>query len=254
MPEDSKVPDSVSPQAEGAKAPAETAAPVKPEAVPAVPKVAAEEAKAPAPAAAVTTPAGDSKPVAAPAAKPAAPAAKPPAAPAKPAGPVPEPWESELITSLRQQYGSGIVEASRYLGQKYVIVDSTILADILLRMRDAEGFDYCVDITAVHYPKREQQFDVLYVLYSFPHNERIRVKTRIKDGDHVPSAVSIWETANWLEREAFDMFGIVFDGHPDLKRILLPDDWHGHPLRKDYDILQQDKEWVQINLGIESGQ
>ncbi|MGA9564526.1 MAG: NADH-quinone oxidoreductase subunit C [Candidatus Korobacteraceae bacterium] len=254
MPEDSKVPDSVPPQPEGAKAPAETPAPVKPETVPAAPKVAAEEAKAPAPAAAVAAPAGDSKPTAAPAAKPAAPAAKPPAAPAKPAGPVPEPWESELIASLRHQYGSGIVEASRYLGQRYVIVDSSILADILLRMRDAEGFDYCVDITAVHYPKREQQFDVLYVLYSFPHNERIRVKTRIKDGEHVPSAVSVWETANWLEREVFDMFGIVFDGHPGLKRILLPDDWHGHPLRKDYDILQQDKEWVQINLGIESGQ
>ncbi|MFZ1137160.1 MAG: NADH-quinone oxidoreductase subunit C [Candidatus Korobacteraceae bacterium] len=254
MPEDSKVPDSVSPQPEGAKAPAETAAPVKLDNVAATPKVVAEEAKAAAPAAAVAAPAGDSKPTAAPAAKPAVPSAKPPAAPAKPAGPVPEPWESELITSLRQQYGSGIVEASRYLGQRYVIVDSSIVADILRRMRDAEGFDYCVDITAVHYPKREQQFDVLYVLYSFPHNERIRVKTRIKDGEHVPSAVSIWETANWLEREAYDMFGIVFDGHPDLKRILLPDDWHGHPLRKDYDILQQDKEWVQINLGIESGQ
>ena len=130
----------------------------------------------------------------------------------------------------------------------------SILPEILRRMRDDEGFDYCVDITAVHYPKREQQFDIVYVLYSFPKNERTRVKTRIKDGDHVPSAVSIWETANWLEREVFDMFGIVFDGHPGLKRILLPDEWKGHPLRKDYDILQQDREWVQINLGIESGQ
>jgi NADH-quinone oxidoreductase subunit C len=167
---------------------------------------------------------------------------------------VPEPWESELVTSLRQQYGSGILEASRYLGQKYLIVDSTLVAEILRRMRDAEGFDYCVDITAVHYPKREQQFDVVYVLYSFPHNERIRVKTRIHDGEHVASAVPLWETANWLEREVFDMFGIVFEGHPDLKRILLPDGWKGHPLRKDYGILQQDQEWVKINLGIESGQ
>ncbi len=266
MPEESKGPDSVSPQPEGAKVPAESVTPQKPEVQPAAPQAAAAEVKTPPPAAAPvasseTKPAAEpaEKPAAKPAspaaaAKPATPAAAKPAAPAKPAGPVPEPWESELITGLRQQYGSGIVEASRYLGQKYVIVDSSLLPEILLRMRDSEGFDYCVDITAVHYPKREQQFDIVYVLYSFLHNERIRVKTRIKDGDHLPSSVSIWETANWLEREVFDMFGIVFDGHPGLKRILLPDEWKGHPLRKDYDILLQDKEWVQINLGIESGQ
>jgi len=263
MPEENKGPESVSPPAEGAKAPAEAAVPQKSEVQPAAPQAAAAEVKTPSPAAAPVA-SGETKPAAVPAAKPVAPAAaakpaapaaaKPPAAPAKPAGPVPEPWESELVTSLKQQYGSGIVEALRYMGQKYVTVDSSILPEILLRMRDAEGFDYCVDITAVHYPKREQQFDVVYVLYSFPHNERIRVKARIKDGEHVQSAVAIWPTADWLEREAFDMFGIVFDGHPGLKRILLPEDWKGHPLRKDYDILQQDKEWVQINLGIESGQ
>jgi NADH-quinone oxidoreductase subunit C len=111
-----------------------------------------------------------------------------------------------------------------------------------------------VDITAVHYPKREKPFDVLWVLYSFARNERIRVKTQIADGESIATSVPIWATANWLEREVFDMFGIKFDGHPDLKRILLPDGWKGHPLRKDYGILQQDNEWVQINLGIESGQ
>ena len=262
MPEESKGPESVSPPAEGAKAPAEAAAPKNTQVQPASPQAAAAEVKSPSPAAAPVA-ASETKAAAAPAAKPAAPAAaaKPavpaaakPAAPPKPEGPKPEPWESELVTSLKQQYGSGIVEALRYMGQKYVTVDSSILPEILLRMRDAEGFDYCVDITAVHYPKREQQFDVVYVLYSFPHNERIRVKARIHDGEHVQSAVAIWPTADWLEREVFDMFGIVFEGHPGLKRILLPEDWKGHPLRKDYDILQQDKEWVQINLGIESGQ
>lgn len=217
------------------------------------PPLAQKAASKPVAAAKAAAPA-TAKPAAPAAAKPAAPAAKPPAAPAKPAGPVPEPWESELITRLRQQYGSGILEASSYLGQKYLVVDSSILPEILLRIRDEEGFDYCVDITAVHYPKRELQFDIVYVLYSFPKNERIRVKTKITDGQHVTTAVHLWETANWLEREAFDMFGIVFDGHPDLKRILLPDEWKGHPLRKDYDILKQDQEWVQINLGIESGQ
>jgi NADH-quinone oxidoreductase subunit C len=275
MPEDSKGPDSVSSQPEGAKPPAEASSPEKPQAKPVTSEAASVDVKTPLATAVVagteTKPAEAAKPVATAgvAAQPAAPAEvvtavakpatsaaapKPSAAPAKPAGPMPEPWESDLVTTLKQQYGSGILEATRYLGQRYLIVDSSILQQILVRLRDAEGFDYCVDITAVHYPKREQQFDVVYVLYSFSHNERIRVKTRIKDGQHVPSAVPIWETANWLEREAFDMFGIVFDGHPGLKRILLPDDWKGHPLRKDYDILHQDKEWVQINLGIESGQ
>jgi NADH-quinone oxidoreductase subunit C len=249
MPEDSKGPDSVSPQPEGAKAPTEPVAPEKP-VVPATESVKATPAAESKPVEAAKPAPATAKPTVAAAAAPA----KPAAAPAKPAGPVPEPWESELITRLRQQYGSGIVAASCYLGQRYFIVDSSLLQEILLRMHDEEGFDYCVDITAVHYPKREQQFDVVYVLYSFPKNERIRVKTKIADGEHVPTAVALWETANWLEREVFDMFGIVFDGHPGLKRILLPDDWKGYPLRKDYDILKQDQEWVQINLGIESGQ
>jgi NADH-quinone oxidoreductase subunit C len=198
------------------------------------------------------TPATAEKPAAPAAAKPATPAAAKPAP--KPEGPKPEPWESELVTALRSQYGSGIKEASTYVGQKYLVVDSSLVYEILLRMRHDELFDYCVDITAVHYPKREAQFDIVYILYSFRHNERVRIKTHIKDGEHLRTAVTIWETANWLEREVFDMFGLVFDGHPDLKRILMPDGWKGHPLRKDYPILQQDQEWVKINLGIESGQ
>jgi NADH-quinone oxidoreductase subunit C len=184
--------------------------------------------------------------------KPAAPAAKP-AAPAKPAGPVPVPWDSPMVAKLKMRYGSGL-EALTYLGQNYIRVDRSTIPDILRLLRDEEQFDYCVDITAVHYPKRERQFDVVWILYSFAKNERMRVKTEIKESESLPSSVPIWPTANWLERETFDMFGIKFDGHPDMKRILLPEGWKGHPLRKDYDIIQQDQEWVQINLGIESGQ
>jgi NADH-quinone oxidoreductase subunit C len=229
----------------------------------------AEEIKSPAPPpppegekkpaaekpAAAENPASAEKPAAAaPAApaKPAAPAAKP-SAPAKPAGPVPMPWTSPLVEKYKSQYGSGL-DAQTYLGQNYFNVDRSLIPDILRLLRDEEQFDYCVDITAVHYPKREKQFDVIWILYSFPRNQRMRVKTQIADGATLPSSVSIWPTANWLEREVYDMFGIQFDGHPDLKRILLPDGWKGFPLRKDYGILQQDQEWVQINLGIESGQ
>jgi len=159
-----------------------------------------------------------------------------------------------MVGKLKGQYGSGIREASSYLGQNYLVVEPAIVFELLQILRDGEQFDYCVDITAVHYPQREKQFDLLWILYSFSKNERIRLKIMIADGESVPSAVPVWATANWLEREVFDMFGIRFDGHPDLKRILLPDGWKGHPLRKDYGIIQQDQEWVKANLGIESGQ
>jgi NADH-quinone oxidoreductase subunit C len=181
------------------------------------------------------------------------PAAKPAAAPPKPPVPAPTPWDSPMVARLKSSYGSGI-EPLTYLGQSYMVVDRSLIPEILHVLRDQETFEYCVDITAVHYPKREKQFDVIWVLYSFARNERIRVKTLIADGETLPSSVPIWATANWLEREVYDMFGIKFDGHPEMKRILLPEEWKGHPLRKDYGILQQDNEWVQINLGIESGQ
>jgi len=159
-----------------------------------------------------------------------------------------------MVATLKRQFGSGIGEASTYLGQKYMVVDRSLIPEILQVLRDQEQFDYCVDITAVHYPSREMPFEVVWILYSFARNERIRVKTLIADGEALPSSVPIWATANWIEREVYDMFGIRFEGHPDLKRILLPEGWKGHPLRKEYGIIQQDKEWVQINLGIESGQ
>jgi NADH-quinone oxidoreductase subunit C len=217
--------------------PPSSTAPVKP------PAAAAPPAAKPAGTAGATPPA----------AKPAAPAAAGHPAPPKPAGPVPTPWDSPMVAKLKRSYGSGI-EPLTHLGQNYMVVDRSLIPELLQVLRNEEEFDYCVDITAVHYPKREKQFDVVWVLYSFPRNERIRVKTQIGDGERVPSSVPIWATANWLEREVYDMFGIKFDGHPDMKRILLPDGWKGYPLRKDYGILQQDSEWVQINLGIESGQ
>src|SRR4051812_35080611 len=204
----------------------------------------------PSPPSETSTPTTPPKPAAA---APTTPPAKPAAAPAKPAAPVPTPWDSPMVAKLKGKYGSGI-EALTYLSQNYMVVDRSLIPELLQVLRNEEEFDYCVDITAVHYPQRDKQFDVVWVLYSFARNERIRVKTQIADGESIASSVPIWATANWLEREVYDMFGIKFDGHPDLKRILLPEGWKGFPLRKDYGILQQDNEWVQINLGIESGQ
>ena len=106
------------------------------------------------------------------------------------------------------------------------------------------------DLTAVDWFERQPRFDVILNLYSFAHNQRLRVKAPVSDA--CPSVCRVWPAANWLEREVYDMFGVKFEGHPDLKRILMPDEWKGHPLRKDYDILKQDADWVRENLGIES--
>jgi NADH-quinone oxidoreductase subunit C len=192
-------------------------------------------------------------------AKPAAPAAKPaaPAAHAAPKPPAPmavTPWENDLTRNLKAHFDDRITEFSTYLGQNFLVARPEAVVPILEFLKLEEDFDYLVDLTAVDYPKRAERFDVVYILYSFAKNERIRVKTMIADGARPATAVTVHLTANWLEREVFDMFGIQFEGHPDMRRILMPEEWEGYPLRKDYSILQQDQRWVQENLGIESGQ
>jgi NADH-quinone oxidoreductase subunit C len=205
-------------------------------------------------------PASGTPAVPAPGAKPAdasAPAAPPKAAaPAPPKPPVvlQTPLDNELVTRFRAKFGAALREATEDRKQAILTVDRARLAEISLHLRDEEKFDMLADLTAVDWPKREKRFDVVLNLYSFPKNERLRLKVHAADAEEVPSVVSVWPTANWQEREVFDMFGIIFSGHPNLKRILLPDEWQGYPLRKDYDILQQDTAWVRENLGIESGQ
>ena len=180
---------------------------------------------------------------------------KPPAAPPKPpAVMAATPNDSELARELKQAFGDQILEASTYVGQAFFVVNPDAVISIIDYLKLEAGFDYLVDLTAVDWPKRPNRFDLVYILYSFPHNERIRLKIQIPEGYQPETAVPVHRTANWLEREIFDMFGIEFAGHPDLRRILMPDDWQGHPLRKDYPILQQDQRWVQENLQIESGQ
>jgi len=193
------------------------------------------------------------KPVA-PGAKPATPAAKPAPPTPKPPVPVQVPLDNELVKRYRARFGAAIVDALEDRKQPYLIIDAAQLVEIARYSRDEEKFDLLEDYTAVDWPKREKRFDLVAILYSFPHNTRLRLKVHIAADEHAASLVEIWPTANWLEREIYDMFGIEFTGHPDLKRILMPDGWEGYPLRKDYDILRQDRAWVRENLGIESGQ
>lgn len=193
---------------------------------------------------------------AAPAPKPAAPPAKPavPAAPKPPAVMVTAAWESDLTAALAAEFGPAIGEYLSYLGQNFMVARTDALIPLLLTLKDDFGFDYLVDVTAVHWPQREQPFDIIYVLYSFDRNERIRIKLKIKETEQPATATAVYPTADWLEREVYDMFGIEFADHPNMTRILMPDDWSTFPLRKENSILNMDQGWVQANLGIESGQ
>jgi NADH-quinone oxidoreductase subunit C len=177
-----------------------------------------------------------------------------PAAPPKEAPPKPEPLDNPLVQRFKKRFGEAIREAWIDRKQAILVVDAATLREISLYARDDETFNYLSDLTAVDWPRREKRFDVVLNLYSFSKNERLRLKAHAADNEIVPSVSNVWPTANWLEREVYDMFGIRFEGHPNLKRILLPDEWQGYPLRKDYDILTQDQAWVRENLGIESGQ
>ncbi len=229
---------------------------------PKTPDAAGEAAsKPPSPPAAPAAPAA--KPPAAPSA-PAAPgapaaAAKPPAAPRPPAAP-PAPKEgpvaldNDLVKRYKEKFGPAILEAWVDRKQAILVVARELLSEIALYSRDDEKFDWLSDLTAVDWPKREKRFDIVLNMYSMEKNERLRLKVQATADERVPSVQGIWSTTNWMEREVYDMFGIIFEGHPALTRILLPDEWQGFPLRKDYDILTQDTAWVRENLGIESGQ
>ena len=204
----------------------------------------------------------------APAAKaPTAPAAKaedkpaPPAKTAKPAKPAKkpavmetEPWVGPLVDALKERFGDKIKEFLSYRSQNFLIADLDAAVSIIEYLKTEQDFDYLVDVTAVDDPKQEKRFELIWNLYSFASNERVRIKARAAEDESAQTVVGVHITADWLEREVFDMFGIRFDGHPNMTRILLPEEWQGHPLRKDYSIIQQDEDWVRENLHIESGQ
>jgi NADH-quinone oxidoreductase subunit C len=164
------------------------------------------------------------------------------------------PWDGEIPELLRTHLGSDVVETSLYLEQPFAIVTLQAVLPALELLQKQAAFDYLVDITAVDYAKRDPRFELVYVLYSYSRNERIRLKALVGVQDQPASAVGLFVGANWLEREVADMFGISFLGHPDPRRILMPEDWSGYPLRKDYGIVEMDNHWVRKHLGIESGQ
>jgi len=161
---------------------------------------------------------------------------KPAEAPAETAPTAPA-VTNPILKRLVDGFGDKVLATHEFRGDATAIVDRSALIDVCKLLRDDPGlaFDFCMDVTAVDYIGRKPRFEVVYHLYSLEKNHRVRIKVPLEESDpKLPSVVSIWSSANWLERETWDMYGIKFEGHPDLKRIYLYEEFEGHPLRKDY--------------------
>jgi NADH-quinone oxidoreductase subunit C len=151
---------------------------------------------------------------------------------------------TEILARLTERFGAAVLSSRAEHGDHTLVAERTALPEVLAFCRDdaALRFDMLMDLTAVDYlayPGREDapRFEVVYHLYSVAHNHRLRVKAGVDEDDPVvPSAVPLWPIANWFEREVWDMFGVRFTGHPDLRRLLLYEAFEGHPLRKDYPV------------------
>ena len=145
----------------------------------------------------------------------------------------------DLKKVVESAFPCAVLEQSAYRDDEdetTFVVGPESIVSVAAHLRDHGDslFKLLTDLTAAHYPEAENPFEVLYHLYSIAHNRRLRLKVRIKEGQAVPTVSGVWSSADWMEREVYDLFGIEFKDHPDLRRILLPDNWGSHPMRKDY--------------------
>jgi NADH-quinone oxidoreductase subunit C len=182
-----------------------------------------------------------------------APAAGAPKPPVKKKDEGPKPTDAAnhpLVKKLKAEFGDVIGDAVEFIGQLSVNVDAARIVEICDFLKsDAEtSFNYLSDLTCVHWPRTAAPFEIVYNLFSIDANERVRLKVRVKDT--IDSVTSVWPAANWLEREVFDLFGVRFNNHPDLRRLLLPPDWEGYPLRKDYPLEFIENAWTEKHLPV----
>jgi NADH-quinone oxidoreductase subunit C len=150
---------------------------------------------------------------------------------------------NRAVIKLKEKFAASIIEVKEFRGEVTVTVNKQDIVAICRFLKESLQYNLLTDVTAVDYLGREPRFMAVYNLYSIPNKDRLRVKAPIAESDCTIDTVStLWNSANWLEREAFDLFGIIFTNHPDLRRILMTDDWVGHPLRKDYPLQGPDRE------------
>ena len=147
--------------------------------------------------------------------------------------------QSKPLAALQARFPNLIQQTHSLCADDTALIDKKGIQDIAKFLRDDPQmhFDFLMDITAVDYLGENPRFEVVYHFYSLKHNQRVRIKARVAEVDlTIDSLTDLWPSANWYEREVWDMFGIKFNGHPNLKRILMYEEFHGHPLRKDYPI------------------
>lgn len=151
----------------------------------------------------------------------------------------------DAVSMLEAKINGAVLSEETFLGETTVEISKEKLKEVLAFLSQAAGpgFEVLMDLTAVDYLEPKRRTKLVYWLHNPSNYERVRVVAFIESGEPAPSVVQIWEGADWYEREIFDLFGILFDGHPDLKRILMPDDWIGHPLRRDYKLTEESVEF-----------
>jgi NADH-quinone oxidoreductase subunit C len=150
---------------------------------------------------------------------------------------------NRAVVKLKERFAADIVEIKEFRGEVTVTVKKENIVEICNYLKTALAFNMLTDVTAVDYLGQDPRFMVVYNMYSIPNKDRLRVKAPVGENDcTIDTVTGLWSSADWLEREVYDLFGVVFKNHPDLRRILMTDDWVGHPLRKDYPLQGPDRE------------
>lgn len=144
----------------------------------------------------------------------------------------------EIVQALQAKFGSAIREVIEFKGETTLLVETKSIVEICRALKDEHGFNYCADICGADRFTEDERLEVIYNLTNLDKHWRIRLKVRVEeDNPVVPSVTSVWKGANWHERETYDMYGIRFEGHPDLRRMYMPEDFEYYPLRKDFPLI-----------------
>ena len=150
---------------------------------------------------------------------------------------------NRAVQKIKEKFANSLIDVKEFRGEVTVTVRKEDIVAVCRFLKTDMSYNMLTDVTAVDYPESDQRFMMVYNLYSIPNKDRLRVKAPVEESAcSIDTLSGLWNSANWLEREVYDLFGINFIGHPDLRRILMTDDWVGHPLRKDYPLQGPDRE------------